>query len=122
MARKTSPANGNAEQVELLRGIWNEIKAANVGIGAMRDELRGEIGALRSEMHTEIGTLRSELQGGLRSVRTELKGEINQLRHLMVESDVRLATEVRDLSVGVRSFSDQVRTWRDEQRQVVKNR
>ncbi len=122
------------EQVELLRGIWNEMKqlndrvdATNAAlhgeIGGLRSDLREEIGGLRSEFKEEIGGLRSEFKeeiGGLRSefkeelllVRADLRGEARR----NVERDLRLGTTLAELSLDVRELTGIVHAWRDEHR------
>jgi hypothetical protein len=122
------------EQVELLRGIWNEMKALNGrvdatnvalndGLGGLRAELHDGLGGLRAELHDEIGTLGAKLHqaiGGLRSefkeeffaLRTDLKTEIRR----NVDRDLRLGTAVAELSLDVRELTGIVHAWRDEHR------
>jgi hypothetical protein len=111
------------EQVELLRGIWNEMKALNGRIDETNAALHGEIGGLRSAFKEEIGGLRSAFEeeiGGLRSVfkeelllvRTDLKTETRR----NVERDLRLGTTLAELSLDVRELTGIVHAWRDEHR------
>jgi hypothetical protein len=104
------------EQVELLRGIWNEMKAVNGRIdttnAVLRTELKGEIGALRSELKGEIGALRA----GLTDFRTELVQEIDMVHRRSVERDLRLAASLSELSLDVRELTGVVHVWRDEHR------
>ena len=64
------------EQVELLRGIYGEMKALNARVDTTNATLDREVGGLRVEFKEEIGALRTEF-GGLRS---EVKEEITGLR------------------------------------------
>jgi hypothetical protein len=122
------------EQIELLRGIWNEMKALNGRIDTTTAALHEEIGGLRSEFKEEIGGLRSEFGEQLRGLRSEFKEEIGGLRSgfaedflLMradlkgeirrnVERDLRLGTAVAELSLDVRELTGIVHAWRDEHR------
>jgi hypothetical protein len=75
------------EQVELLRGIWNEMKAlngridkTNSGLDALRTDLKAEIAGVRVELKGEFEVTRTELRGELAAVRTELKSELAATR------------------------------------------
>ena len=94
------------EHAELLRGIWNEIKTLGQTLGGRIDRTNERLEAVRTEFRDEIGTLR-----------TDLKGEIDQLRRVMVESDVRLATAVTELAHDVRTLTGAVGDWRREHRE-----
>ena len=41
--------NGQGESIELLRGIWNEMRTLNGRVNTLRTELKAEIGQLRTE-------------------------------------------------------------------------
>jgi len=59
----------NREQTELLRHIWNEMKALGTHLGGrihalrveIKEELRSEIGTLRTELKAEIGETNAKL-------------------------------------------------------------
>src|ERR1019366_497046 len=79
------------EQVELLRGIWNEMKALNGrvdatnvalndGLGGLRAELHDGLGGLRAELHDEIGTLGAKLHQAIGGLRSGVKEEFFALR------------------------------------------
>lgn len=114
-------SNGS-EQVEILRGIWNEMKALRAEFGGRIAELGGRIDLT----NTQLGAVRTEIsarldQTNLRldSVRTELKGELDALRRQMVEGDMRLATVVTELAGDVRDLSGVIRDWRADHRAEV---
>ena len=100
MAKKNE-AGGSSEQVELLRGIWNEMKSLNQRI----DQTNQGLNAVRLE-------LKDELEG----VRRDLKTENNDLRNRVTESEVRLGTAVTQLSTDVRDLHGIIREWREEHR------
>src|ERR1019366_6280690 len=111
------------EQVELLRGIWNEMKALNGrvdatnvalndGLGGLRAELHDGLGGLRAKLHQAIGGLRSEFKEEFFALRTDLKTEIRR----NVDRDLRLGTAVAELSLDVRELTGIVHAWRDEHR------
>src|ERR1035438_2240582 len=122
------------EQVELLRGIWNEMKALNGrvdatnvalndGLGGLRAELHDGLGGLRAELHDEIGTLGAKLHQAIGGLGSEFKEKVFAPRpHLTteirrnVDRDLRLGTAVAELSLDVRELTGIVHAWRDEHR------
>ena len=91
--RKGSPD----EQVEVLRLIWNEMKALNSGVDQTNERL-------------------DKTNERLDAVRVELKDERDALRRRVVESEVRLATVTTQLSSDVQDLSGVIREWREEHR------
>ncbi|MCC7536521.1 MAG: hypothetical protein IT379_09930 [Deltaproteobacteria bacterium] len=85
---------GTDEQTELLRLIWQEMKALN-----------GRIDTLRVELKAEVATLRAET-----------RAEDDALRRRMTESEVRLATSVTELSGETRALASLIREWREDHR------
>ena len=85
------------QQVELLRAIWNEMKALN-----------GRVDQTNARL--DQTNLR------LDAVRTELREEFDGLRRRVVESEVRLATVTTQLSADVQALSGLIREWREEHR------
>lgn len=85
------------EQVEVLRAIWNEMKALNARVdqtNARLDQTNARLDALRDELRVEI----------------------DGLRRRVVESEVRLATATTQLSTDVQALSGLIREWREEHR------
>lgn len=107
------------EQVEILRAIWNEVKAlngrvnttnsrleeTNTRLDEMRVDLRGEIVGLRTELRTEMGELRREL-----------RADIDAVDRRSVDRDMRLGSALNELSRDVRELTSIVHDWRDEHR------
>ena len=108
-----SGKNGDSEQVAILRGIWNEMKALNKRVDQTNDRLE----AVRFELKTELQAGRVELKTELEAVRSDLKSEVDGLRKRAVESEVRLATATTELSGDVRELSGLIREWRTEHRE-----
>jgi hypothetical protein len=100
------------EQIELLRAIWNEMKALNGRIDTTNAALQEGFGGLRTELHDEIGGLRSEFKEEFHGLRTDLKSEVRR----NLERDLRLGTAVAELSLDVRELTGIVHAWRDEHR------
>jgi predicted nuclease with TOPRIM domain len=78
------------EQTELLRNIWNEMKALGQNLGGRIDALGGRI----DQTNERLDVMRVELKGELDTMRVELKGEIAQ-------TNVRLGSveeHLRDLA------------------------
>jgi predicted nucleic acid-binding Zn-ribbon protein len=95
MARSKKPGDrkkkGSDEQVEILRMIWNEMKALNSQVGQTNERLD--------------------------AVRVELKGEVDALRGRVLESEVRLATATTQLSSDVQELTGLIREWRHDHRE-----
>jgi hypothetical protein len=100
------------EQVELLRAIWNEMKALNGRVDTTNATLHGEVGALTAELRAGLDGLRSEFKEEFFALRTDLKTEVRR----NLERDVRLGTAVAELSLDVRELTGVVHAWRDEHR------
>jgi hypothetical protein len=106
------------EQVELLRGIWNEMKALNGRTTRTNEALE----QLRAEVREGLAELRgglTEVRGGLTEVREEVHalGErIDVVHSRSVERDMRLAGDLRDLKLDVRDLKNVVFAWHDEHR------
>jgi hypothetical protein len=103
------------EQVELLRGIWNEMTALNGRVSITNDRLDD----VRVELKSEIGALRVETREGLTEVRgtlIELRDRIDLVHSRSVERDTRLGTAFADLALDVRDIKGVVHAWHDEQR------
>ena len=78
------------EQLEILRAIWNELKALNARV--------------------------DQTNSRLDAVRAEVRDEIDGLRRRVVESEVRLATATTQLATEVQTLSGLIREWREEHR------
>jgi chromosome segregation ATPase len=85
------------QQVEILRGIWNEMKALNARVDQTNARL-------------------DQTNARLEAIRVELRDEIDGLRRRVVESEVRLATATTQLSSDVQALSGLIREWREEHR------
>lgn len=116
MAKRNGSSGGVGEQTEILRAIWNEMKG-------LRSEFKSEISTMRTELGGRIDAVRTELGGRidqtnarLEAVSAEMRGENGELRRVMTQSDVRLATALTELSGDVRTLSGLVRDWRDDHR------
>jgi hypothetical protein len=114
------------EQVELLRGIWNEMKALNGRVTTtnerlddLRSEFRSEMGGLRTEMRTEMGGVRTqmgELRAELRAGLADLGERIEQVHSRGVEWDMRLATTLVEVRDDVHEIRQVMLAWHDEHR------
>jgi chromosome segregation ATPase len=106
-ARRAGGGRGD-EQVQILRGIWNEMKALNAGVDQTNARL--------DQTNTRLDAVRTELRGEIEALRRELRDEIDGLRRRVVESEVRLATATTQLSSDVQTLSGLIREWREEHR------
>jgi chromosome segregation ATPase len=115
MPKKRPPTDGGAnEQTEILRGIWNEVKALNGRIDrtndrldAVRTELKPEIASVRTELKAEIADLRAEVHQG--------NERVTDLHRLMIDKDLRLSTEVTELAGHVSQLVQELRKRPDRQ-------
>lgn len=96
-----SESNGDSSELEVLRMIWNEMKA-------LRASLHQELQETRDELGTRIDSTNKRLE--------ELKGEFDSLRRRVTESEVRLATATNELAAETRELMHLIREWRDEHR------
>jgi hypothetical protein len=96
MAKKRSNG-GSDEQLEVLRAIWNEMKALNARLDTTNERL-------------------DALSEGLDALREELKNDFNGPHRQGVESEVRLATATTQLSTDVEELVGLIRDWRTEHR------
>ncbi|MBI3185217.1 MAG: hypothetical protein HYZ28_24025 [Myxococcales bacterium] len=83
----------NGEQLEVLRAIWNEMKA-------VKASLERELLATRQDLGARIDQTNLKLE----EVRRELRDEIDSVRRRMIESETRLATATTELSADVRDL------------------
>jgi polyhydroxyalkanoate synthesis regulator phasin len=94
--RGTKKPTRSDEQTELLRGIWNEMKALNSRIDRKVDELRAEtrqgLDELRAETRQGFAELRSEV--------AELRGEVSELRAESREGLSQLGRRIDNLLLG----------------------
>jgi hypothetical protein len=102
---KTTRRRGDGEQVELLRAIWNEMKAVKASLESQFEVTRRELGERIDQTNARLD-----------AVRQELRDEMDGLRRRVVESEVRLATATTQLSSDVQQLSGLIREWREEHR------
>jgi chromosome segregation ATPase len=100
-----SDSNGGEREIDVLRLIWNEMKA-------FRSSLHSELEATRRELGERIDRTNDRLE----QVRSEFKGEFEALRRRMTESEVRLATATTELAGETRELAHLIRDWREEHR------
>jgi predicted nucleic acid-binding Zn-ribbon protein len=106
------------EQVELLRAIWNEMKALNGRVdqtNARLDQTNARLDQTNARI-SETNARLDQTNARLDAVRTEIRDEIDGLRRRMVESEVRLATATTQLAGDVQVLSGLIREWREEHR------
>ena len=113
------------EQVELLRAIWNEMKALNGRVDKTNDRLgstNGRLDATNERLDATNERLASVERGldGLRDeVRTgfrDLNERIDAVHDRSVRADLRLATSLATLTSEVREMKEIVLVWHDEHR------
>jgi chromosome segregation ATPase len=90
------------EAVETLKLIWGEMKTLNSKIDRTREELSIRLDRTREELSERLDRTREELSGRL----TSLEGEVGMMRDRMVESEMRLATEVVTLAGIMKDVRD----------------
>jgi predicted nucleic acid-binding Zn-ribbon protein len=78
----------NNEQTELLRNIWNEMKALGQNLGAKIDKTNERL----DKTNERLDAVRIELKQEISSVRTELKQEIAQLGDRLDRVETRLVS------------------------------
>ena len=89
--------NGGDEQTEILREIWNQLKALDRSFNT-------QLGALRVEVTTELRGLRSDVDG-LKTEMIGLRGDVDRLKIEMIEVKAELR-EVKAELKGLRTDVD----------------
>lgn len=110
MAAKRGNGGGpkGNESVEILRAIWNEMKALNSRVDQTNQRI--------DQTNQRLDALGLQLKGEIDLLRREVTNEVDLLRRRIVESEVRLATTTTELSADVRELSSLIRDWREEHR------
>ena len=85
------------EQTQILREIWNQMKALN----SRTDGVIKGLEDLRVELKQEIGTLRDETRDGLASVRQEMHDGFARLDSRIDRLGDIAGDHVRELAVRV---------------------
>jgi uncharacterized protein YPO0396 len=101
-----------SEQIQILRGMWGEMKALNKRVDGTNDRLdrtREELGARIDSTNARLDETKTELVSRLDALREET-------RHRLVETEVRLSTALTDLSHDVQQLVGVIRSRRSEQR------
>lgn len=88
-----SPRRPGDEQIEVLRAIWKETKALKASLESQLEATRRELGARIDQTNARLD-----------AVREEIKDEMDGLRRRLVESEVRLATAMTQLSTDVQQL------------------
>lgn len=98
---KTTRRRGNGEHIELLRAIWNEMKAVKASLESQLEATRRELGARIEQTNARLDQTNARLD----AVREEIKDEMDGLRQRALESEVRLATATTQLSSDVQQLN-----------------
>jgi chromosome segregation ATPase len=92
------------EATEILRLIWQEMKALNGRIDQTNARL--------DQTNARLDQTNARLEVGFEQIRAEFDTKLDELRRQMVEADVRVATAVTDLSKDVRALTAHLRETR----------
>jgi chromosome segregation ATPase len=109
------------EQVEILRAIWNEMKALNGRVNTTNSTLE-QTNSKLEELTSEVSGVRVEVSGlksevtGLKSEMMSIRGDIDLVHRRSVERDIRLGTSLTEFARDVRELTHLVHDWRDEHR------
>ncbi len=91
----------DSQQTELLRNIWNEMKAVKASLEKQLEATREEIGQRIDQTNERLDQTNESLDA---------------LRRRVTESEMRLATATTELANDVHELSGLVRDWRWEHR------
>jgi hypothetical protein len=112
--RKTGGSSGD-DQTEILRAIWNELKALKATFDRRIEALGIDLGSRIDQTNERLDQTNERLE----AVRIELRAEDDALRRRTVESEVRLSTAVATLAGDMRDLGALIRDWRDEHRREI---
>ncbi len=109
-------ADTGDQQVEILRLIWNEVKATKVsletrletGLRTTREELCARIDQTREELGARIDGLGASIE--------QVNETVDAQGRRITESEMRLATATTELARDVHELSGLLREWRQEHR------
>lgn len=105
MLRPMSEDNRSGEGEVGMKELWNEMKAVHASLKRELRDTREELGK-----RLDVNSRRVE------EVRDELKVDVNAVHKRAIESELRLATAVLELTDTVKSLKDTVTAWRAEHR------
>ena len=91
----------------LLQGIWDEMKSLHLS-------LKKELAETRTELKKELAETRTELA----DTRRDLSRRIDQTNHRITELEIRIATELGEVSTGIKGTNELIRQWGDRLRKV----
>ena len=103
----------NGQQVEILRMIWEEMKAVKASLEKQLTATREELGARIDQTNARIG----QTNKGLESLAQQTDENFKVLTGRITESEMRLATATTELAADVHVLSDLIRDWRQEHRE-----
>ncbi len=102
--------SSDGQQVEILRAIWNEMKA-------LRASFDSQLGATRQELGSRIDQTNARLEqtnGGIE----RLDGRFETMERRQTESEVRIASELVSVARAVDQVRDLLRERLDDRQRV----
>lgn len=107
------PSGNHEEQVEILRMIWEEMKAVKASLEKQLTATREELGAHIEQTNARI----DQTNRNLESLAQRSDENFQVLTNRITESEMRLATATTELAADVHVLSDLIRDWRQEHRE-----
>ena len=105
-------ADGESEQVEILRPIWNEMK----GLNSRVDQTNTRLDAVRTDLGSRIEAVRTDLGTRIDQTNARLDASRSETIARMTESEVRVAPAMTQLAGDVQQLTTVIRDWREEHR------
>jgi len=105
--------SGDDQKVEILRMIWEEMKAVKAALESQLTATREELGARIEQTNARI----EQTNKNLESLAQQTDANFKVLTGRITESEMRLATATTELAADVHVLSDLIRGWRQEHRE-----
>ncbi len=103
-------AISDEQQTEILRSIWNDVKAVKASLEsqltATGKELRAGLTTSREELVAQIGETNQRID--------QTNERLDALGRRGTESEMRVATAITELAGDVHGLSDLIRNWQKD--------
>ncbi len=101
-------ASSDEQLIEILRNIWNEMKALKASLESQLTTTREDLGSRIDQTNERLDQTNERLD--------QTNERLEDLGRRVTESEMRLATATTELAGDVHVLSDLIREWRGDRR------
>jgi DNA anti-recombination protein RmuC len=105
----------SAEQTELLRNIWNEMKALGQNLGGRIDETNARLDAVRNDLGARLDLTNTRID----ETNSGIDGLRGDFVRALTDSQTRTATELNAVTEAVRGVGELLRLRTIEREQIT---